>query len=118
MGREKKDNSGVCVQGDAGEGESDWYGVIKEILELEYVGEPMKTIVLFNCEWYNPTRSSRTLKHNHYKVTKVNHTKRYGRYDTFIIAHNARLVYYLPYLGNYKSNWRVVIKTKARDQSR
>ena len=79
------------------EGETDWYGVIKEILELEYVGEFMKTVVLFNYEWYDLTRLTKARKHNHYKITEINHTKRYGRYDPFIIAYNARQLYYPPY---------------------
>ena len=57
-----------------------------------------------------------THKHNYYKITEVNHTKRYGRYNLFIIIQNARKVYYLPYPGKCKSNWRVVIKTKVRDR--
>ena len=101
---EKIDNSRVCVKGDAREGEIDWYRVIKEIHELEYVGEPTKTVVLFNYEWYNPTRLTRTHKYNRYKIIEVNHAKRYGRYDPFIIAQNARQVYYLPYPGKCKSN--------------
>ena len=95
MGKEeknKKEISGVCVIDDAREGEIDWYGVIKEILELEYVDELMKTVVLFNCEWYDPTRPSRICKHNHYKITEVHHTKRYRRYNPFIIAKNVNQI--------------------------
>ena len=80
---------------------------------MEYVGEPMKMIVLFNCEWYDSTRPTITRKHNHYKIIEVNYTK---IYDPFIIAQNAREVFYLLYLGKCKSNWRVVINTNTRDQ--
>ena len=48
--REKVDNNGVFVKGEAGEGENDWYEFLTEILELEYVGEPLKRVVLFKCE--------------------------------------------------------------------
>ena len=41
------------------------------------------------------------------------HTKRYCRYNPFIIAQNARQIYYLPYPGKYKLNWKVLIKTKT-----
>ena len=51
-GRGKKaDNNGVCVKGDAGDGESHWQGVVNEIFELKYPGEPVKRVVLFAYEW-------------------------------------------------------------------
>ena len=28
--------------------------MVKEILEMEYVGEPLKRVILFNFEWYDP----------------------------------------------------------------
>ncbi|XP_070054771.1 uncharacterized protein [Nicotiana tomentosiformis] len=45
----KSNNSGVCVKGGEGnqDGENDYYGVIKEILELSYSGWPNKKIILF-----------------------------------------------------------------------
>lgn len=109
------DNSGVCVRGDAGSGEGDWYGVIKQILEIEYVGDgPPKLVVLFSCDWYDPRRPDGTRIHNQYKITEVNYTKRYGAYDPFIIAQNARQVYYAPYPGKCRKNWKMVMKTKPR----
>ena len=82
-----------------------WHRVVNEILELEYLGEPLKKVVLFNYEWYDPTRLRRTCKHNHYKIIKFNHTKRYGKFDQFTIVQNTRQVYYLPYLGRCNSNY-------------
>ena len=61
--------------GDVGDGESDWYRVFWEILEFEYIGEPVKKVVLFYCEWYNPRHPDRTCKHNNYKIIQINHTK-------------------------------------------
>ena len=72
----KTDNTGVCVRGDTGDEESDWHGVVNEILELEYPSEPIKRVVLFACEWYNPTRPRGIHKHNHYKIIEINHTKK------------------------------------------
>ena len=99
-------NTGVCAKVDIEGGESDQHGVVNEILELEYSGKPLKKVVLFNCKWYDPTR--------HHKIIDINHTKRYEKFDPFIIAQNVRHVYYLPYPGRCKSYWRVVIKCKPR----
>ena len=90
MGKGKKtDNTGICVMGDTRDGESDWHRVLNEILELEYVGELLKWVKLFNCEWYDPTSSRETRKHNHYKIIEINHTKIYEKFDQFIIVQNA-----------------------------
>ncbi|MED6171760.1 hypothetical protein PIB30_043729 [Stylosanthes scabra] len=44
------DNTGVYLKGDVGQGECDWYGILNEILELEYLGEPKNRAILFRCE--------------------------------------------------------------------
>jgi len=40
-----------------GEGniENDYYGILKDIIEIEYVGQPIKRCVLFSCEWFDAT---------------------------------------------------------------
>ncbi|XP_027368317.1 uncharacterized protein LOC113874279 [Abrus precatorius] len=52
----KTDNSGVSVRENSSDGDCDWYGKLHEIVELEYAGETIKRIVLFKCEWFDPTR--------------------------------------------------------------
>ncbi|KAH0773663.1 hypothetical protein KY290_010800 [Solanum tuberosum] len=48
-----------------------------------------------------------------HNIIEVKHTRKYEAYDPFIIAQNAKQVYYAPYpLRRDKSNWWVVIKTK------
>ncbi|XP_025665201.1 uncharacterized protein [Arachis hypogaea] len=110
----KTDNTGVFVKGDIGNGESDWFGVLEDILELEYTGSDSNQVVLFKCQWYDPSRPNGTRIHNDYKITEVNHSKRYRHYDHFIVAQKAKQVYFLPYPGNCKSMWRVVVNTKPR----
>ena len=48
-----------------------------------------------------------------HNIIEVKHTRQYNRYDPFIIAQNAKQVYYAPYpLRRDKADWWVVIKTK------
>ncbi|WMV09053.1 hypothetical protein MTR67_002438 [Solanum verrucosum] len=48
----KTNNSGVWVKG---EGDIDYYGVLQEIIEFEYVvGWPKKKLVIFRCKCYDP----------------------------------------------------------------
>jgi len=45
-GTREGDNSGV-----------DYYGVLEEVLRVEYLGEPIKRYVLFLCDWFNPANA-------------------------------------------------------------
>lgn len=68
----KTNNSGVWVKG---KGDIHYYGVLQEIIELEYlVGCPKKKIVIFRCKWYGPD-SSGTKVHPQYKIIEINHTR-------------------------------------------
>ena len=69
--------------------------------------------MLFNRECFDPRHPSGICKHNHYKIIEINHTKRYGSFDPFIIAQNERKVYYVSHPRKCKSKWRAVIKIKA-----
>ena len=60
--------------------------------------------MLFTCEWYDPICSEGTCKQNHYNIIGLTILKDMEKFDPFIIAQNARQVYYLPYLGRWKSN--------------
>lgn len=111
----KSNNSGVWVKGDANNkvGDIDYYGVVQEILELEYAGWPYKKLILFRCKWFDPTPKIGTRVDPHYKIVEVKHTRQYESYDPFIIVQNVKQVYYAPYpLRRDKMDWWVVIKTK------
>ncbi|XP_060194944.1 uncharacterized protein LOC132624136 [Lycium barbarum] len=110
----KTNNSGVCIKGDAdGSGVTvDYYGVLQEIIQLKYPGYPKKTITLFRCKWFDPCQRGKRVNRQH-NVIEVKHTRQYNLYDPFIIAQNAKQVYYAPYpLHRDKVDWWVVIKTK------
>ncbi|KAK4716371.1 hypothetical protein R3W88_014709 [Solanum pinnatisectum] len=87
----KTNNSGVWVKGDDGNQNEniDYFGVLHEILELEYSGWPIKRIVLFQCKWFDPT-SRGTREFKQHNIIEVKHTRKYEAYDPFIIAQNAK----------------------------
>ncbi|XP_038687458.1 uncharacterized protein LOC119986835 [Tripterygium wilfordii] len=110
-------NSGVCIRGtDYGQSENDYYGVLKEIVQLELTGLPIKKIVLFNCEWFDPTPNRGVRIHKHNGLVEVKHRGRYNKFDPFIIAQQAEQVYFAPYPEGIRDrqDWLAVIKTKAR----
>jgi hypothetical protein len=54
--------------------------------------------------------------HPQFRLIDINHRRRYGIYDPFVIAPQASQVYYSKYPGGARarSDWLVVCKTKAR----
>ena len=110
-------NCGICVKGTGyGEYENDFYGQLEEIIQIEYPGLPLKRVVLFKCEWFDPTIGRGTKVNEQYGIIQIRNNRRYGKYDPFIIAHKAIQVYFAPHpiSTRDKVEWWFVIKTKAR----
>lgn len=101
------DNSGVNLKGNL-----DYYGVLKEVIELRYLGR--KNIVLFNCDWRDAVRGIK--KHDSFDLIDVKHTSRHAGDDVFILASQAQQVYMTPYPYRRadERGWWAVWKTKAR----
>ncbi|XP_055960074.1 uncharacterized protein LOC130014948 [Mercurialis annua] len=111
-------NSGICVRGtEYVEGENDFYGVLTNIIELEYPALPMKQTVIFKCKWFDPTDTG-TYTTNRYNLVDVNHRRRYNKYEPFILAEQADQVHYLPYPSRRrdKVNRWAVCKIKTRSE--
>ncbi|KAL3519899.1 hypothetical protein ACH5RR_018048 [Cinchona calisaya] len=104
-------NSGSCVESVS----NDFYGVIENIIEVEYPG-PAMHVVLFKCLWYDPVRGTNV--HRKYNLVEINHKKRYKSYDPFIRAQQAVQVNYVPYpsLKRDRADWLAVCKTRARSK--
>nr|XP_025647798.1 transcription termination factor 4, mitochondrial-like [Arachis hypogaea] len=113
-------NYGICVKGTGyGEYENDFYGQLNEIIQVEYTGLPLKRVVLFKCEWFDPTIGKGTKVNKEYGIIQIRKNRRYGKYDPFIIAHKAIQVYFAPHpMSNTKekAEWWFVFKTKARGE--
>ena len=71
----------------------------------------MKKIVLFRCEWFDLSHKGTKVDHQH-NIIEAKHTPKYKSYDPFIIAQNAKQVYYALYpLRRDKADWWVVMKS-------
>ena len=107
-------NSGVCVKGSAyNENECDCYGIIEEILELQYLGDD-NHIFLFKCHWFDPkfVRNDTT-----YGIVDVKHKSSLNTYDPFILAAQAQQVYYAKYPSSRnkeRNDWWAACKVKTR----
>ena len=78
-------NNGVCIKGTKySENANDYYGKLIEILELEYASYPFKRTVLFKCYWFDPLRHG-TRRHPNCSLVEVNQTRRFNKYEPFIL---------------------------------
>lgn len=109
----KTSNYGVCVRGTDGQLENDFFGILTDIIEVQYYGHPKKKLVLFKCEWFDNTRSRGTKVDNRFGIVEVKQSRRYQAYDPFIFAQQAEQVYYTQYPEGHQ-DWLGVIKIKAR----
>nr|GMD61463.1 uncharacterized protein LOC109179592 [Ipomoea batatas] len=111
-------NSGVCIKGiNYSIDESDYYGRLVEVVQIEYPGLPVKRTILFKCEWFDPTNVGMKV-HSQYKLVEVNHKRRFNRYEPFVLAVQACQVYYCTYpsLRRDKLDWWAVCEIKARSK--
>jgi hypothetical protein len=113
----KTENYGVCVKGgEHGNNGVEYYGILKEVIELQYPGHPLMSVVLFKCDWFDPTPNRGCRVHPQYQLVDVNSKRRYPNFDPFVLAQQAQQVYFAVYPGTKrpKSDWMAVCKTKAR----
>ena len=99
--KKSTENSEVCVKSDDNIlDETDFYGKLEDIIELEYRALPIKRVTLFKCQWYdqiNTRYDHGTRFHPLYKLVDVHIGRSYRKYDYFVLASQASQVYYLPY---------------------
>ncbi|KAG8388376.1 hypothetical protein BUALT_Bualt02G0119500 [Buddleja alternifolia] len=117
-------NSGVWVWGTSNENDmTDYYGMLEEIIELEYFGNENK-VVLFKCHWYDTTSNNGIRVHPRLKLVEVNQKSKLNTSDKFILAQQAQQVYYTDFpkhpirhsRSRVRGEWRAVCKIKARSR--
>uniref|UniRef100_A0A803N216 DUF4216 domain-containing protein n=1 Tax=Chenopodium quinoa TaxID=63459 RepID=A0A803N216_CHEQI len=64
-------NSGVMVKGIVGNTEKDYYGILSDILEIQYLDG--KRVVLFRCDWWDINRVGRGVKVDKHGNTHPRH---------------------------------------------
>ncbi|CAN7077765.1 unnamed protein product [Brassica oleracea var. botrytis] len=84
-------NNGICVKG-----ETYFYGILQEIIEVEFSGLLKLKCVLFKCEWFDPV-VNRGVRFNKFGVVDVNGGRRNNKFEPFILASQADQVGFLSY---------------------
>jgi hypothetical protein len=100
-------NSGVVTLGEDG---TPFYGQLEQIIELNYISG--YSAVLFRCKWFDTSAKGRVIKKNNIVVIDVSREMYVGSewYDDqqYILATQARQVFYLQDPSRTTGNWRVV----------
>ncbi|XP_020099532.1 uncharacterized protein LOC109717976 [Ananas comosus] len=106
-------NSGVVVVGDTGSETErrDYYGVLTEIIELQYLGG--RRVVLFRCNWWDVYNKEKGVKIDEYGHISVNCQRLLKTNEPFVLANQASQVFYAS--DNVNKGWHIVQKTQPRD---
>ncbi|WMV25908.1 hypothetical protein MTR67_019293 [Solanum verrucosum] len=105
----KSQNSGIVFEGYHENEEIDFYGIIVDIIELEYIEG--NRVVLFKCKWFDLRKKTGMQKDKNF--TSINVNRFWYEHDSFVLATQAKQVFYIcdPKLGK---NWRIVQKFQDR----
>ena len=111
----KTQNSGVMTDGEHNGKKIDFYGVLKEVIELQYISnyQVSRTVVLFRCDWYNQVGKTVGLRDDkHFK--SINVESFWYKTDPFILAEQSKKVFYVQDTTPQCKDWRVVQKFEHR----
>ncbi|OMO51248.1 hypothetical protein CCACVL1_29911 [Corchorus capsularis] len=106
----KSQNSGVLVEGNHETEDIDFFGILTNIYQLDYIKDCHA--VVFKCNGFDiDPRKKRTHRDGH--LLSINVNKCWYGNDPFVLAFQARQVFYLPDTKLGK-DWRVVQKFNHR----
>ncbi|XP_057988994.1 uncharacterized protein LOC110642155 [Hevea brasiliensis] len=116
-GKRKTQNSGVMVMAKASSSEEEivYYGVINDIIELNYY--EMFKVVLFKCDWVD-VEWGKGIRKDELGFTLVNlskliHTRVHLHDEPFVFVSQMQKVFYVQ--DALQSDWNVVVRTKSHD---
>lgn len=108
-------NTGVLAMGidDTTGKELEYYGIIKDIIELKFNGDDHFSIVLFDCHWFHPINGIRHL--DRFGLVEVAHESHNPANEPFVLASQVTQVYYIPYACTTDRNlnaWWIAYKVR------
>jgi len=105
-------NTGVvCRAVDERGRETNYYGIIRDILEFDFAGKKDLKVVFFKCDWFDPNH----MRENQFGMVEVKHHV-LNRGDKFILAYQVEQVYYMSYPCIDLKDWWVVYKVNPRER--
>ena len=104
----KTQDSGIVVKGEHGEDIIDYYGILQEVLEVEYLGEN-KRVLVFKCDWFKVDNKKGLQVDKESATISINMSRKWFTDQPYILASQAKQVFYVPDLKLGK-NWHVVLR--------
>ncbi|XP_021739802.1 uncharacterized protein LOC110706214 isoform X3 [Chenopodium quinoa] len=108
--RRTNQNSGILVEGASDARNLDYYGVLTEIISLQYLDG--KRVVLFNSHWWDVSNFGKGIKVDKHNIVSVNTKRKLQTHEPFVLACQAQQVFYVR--DGFDPNWLVAIRTQAR----
>ncbi|WVZ78323.1 hypothetical protein U9M48_026058 [Paspalum notatum var. saurae] len=107
-------NSGVMAEGTHNGEDIEFYGCLREIIQLQYNADSTghRSVVIFRCDWFDTESKKGRLKDDGL-FKSINHSCFWYKNDPFILAPQATMVFYLQDT-KFGGNWRVVQKFAHR----
>ena len=106
-------NCGVLVIGNNGTATINYYGVLTDIIEVQYLGG--KRVIVFKCRWFDVLSPNRGIKEDKYGIESVNinRTIRTQNHDPFVLASQAHQVFYVTDMAS-RPAWKIVTRIPPR----
>ena len=87
-----------------------FYGVILEVIEVVYIRG--HKVLVFCCQWFKSMLNSNSI-FDQYNMTSINIKSSWYEDQYYILAMQARQVFYLPNL-EMRDNWKIIQKVSHR----
>jgi hypothetical protein len=110
----KTQNSGVMADGTHNGENIEFYGCLKEIIQLQYNADSggHRSVVLFRCDWIDTNSKKAKMKDDGF-FKSINHECYWYKDDPFILSTQSTKVFYLQDT-KHGGSWRVVQKFTHR----
>jgi hypothetical protein len=111
----KTQNCGVACASTHNEQPIDFYGKLNDIIELQYNSRQdgtTRSVVVFRCDWYKLDGKRTAIKDDGF-FRSINIGSLWYKKDCFILATQARQIFYLPD-NKHGRNWQLVQMFKHR----
>ena len=89
-------NSGVVIVGNNGSDTLSYYGVLTDIIQVQYFSH--KRVVIFKCKWFDAHSGERGVKVDKYGFESINVDRflKTQSQEPYILASQAKQVFYAP----------------------
>jgi hypothetical protein len=112
--KRRTQNSGVMVDGTHNGEDIEFFGCLKEIIQLQYNADYSghRSVILFRCDWFDTESKKARMKDDGF-FKSINSSVLWYKDDPFILATQATKIFYLEDT-KYCGSWRVVQKFTHR----